>query len=434
MDNAQNRIIGLGLVLGLVLAGCGGGDGTDAASPDAATGEATAAGEDGGGGDGTLTVWTYYVAGGQVDALEAQNDLFAEQYPDVEVEHVQLPFDQLASRLLAGVNTDDGPDVVFDNVVVDFPALASSGALLDMSDYWADYEDASQFPDSAIWEQDGGIYNVMSYTNLLAMFVNSDVLAEYDLEAPTTIDELEEAMATVADGGEYTPLAMSGVASPEGAWMFMPILLGQGIDYCNFEGDAVTEAFTTVQEWADNDWIPTETATWDQADAWQAFISGDYAFGFNGNWNLGAVDSAGFEISTVQYPAGGDEGSRVFPGGEGIGIGSFSDDPDLAWEYVKTAWMSQEGSLLNFENSGQIPTRGDLADAPELQESALVQPFVTAAGETASWPKNENVAAMQNAVGKALSDVISGGADAQSAAQEAMDDIAAEIDDGGGSC
>lgn len=420
------RAIGVITVSALMLVACGsdGGDGnTDgAASPD---GDAAAGGDEG----QTLTVWTYYVSGGQVDALEAQNELFAESHPHVTVEHVQLPFDQLASRLLAGVSTQDGPDIVFDNVVVDFPALASSGALLDLSSYWSNYEDAGQFPDSAVWEQDGGIYNLMSYTNLLAMFVNEDVLAEHGLEPPTNLDEFEDAMATIADGGTATPLAMSGVASPEGAWMFMPMLLGQGIDYCNFEGDEVTAAFERLGTWADNRWIPKETATWDQADAWQAFMSGDYAFGWNGNWNLGDVDNADFQVSTVQHPGG-----KVFPGGEGIGIGSFSDDPDLAWEYLKTAWLSQEAGLINFSNSGQIPTRGDLSDAPEVQENTLVQPFVTAAGETGEWPQNENSAAMQNAVGRAVSDVISGGADPATAAQKAIDAVAAEIEDGGGSC
>lgn len=428
------RWIGCVLALLLVVAACGGDD--DAASTTAGSDDAPATTAAGASGDGeTLTVWTYYVSGGQVDALEAQTALFNETYPDVTVVHEQLPFDQLASRLLAGVATGDGPDVVFDNVVVEFPSLVSSGALLDVSSYWDGFDDADLFPESAVWRgQDDGIYNVMSYTNLLAMYYNADILAEYGIDPPTTVDELEAAMATVAEAGEYTPLAMSGVASPEGAWMFMPLLLSQGVDYCNFEGAAVEEAFATMESWSEQGFIPRETANWDQADAWQGFISGDFAFGWNGNWNLGDIDSASFELGTTRFPASGSEGSVVFPGGEGIGIGAFSENPDLAWEYVQTAWMSAEGGIINFERSGQIPTRSDLSDTPEVTANELVQPFVGAAMDTAAWPNNPQTAAMQNAVGQALSGVISGGLSAQDAAAQAIADVASELEAGGGSC
>ncbi|MAT06725.1 MAG: hypothetical protein CL424_16945 [Acidimicrobiaceae bacterium] len=428
----------------LALAACG--DSSDESSDetvaDAGDDNASATTAASGGGDAdeeageaeTLTVWTYYVTGGQIDALEAQNDLFAETHPNVTIEHVQLPFDQLASRLLAGVSTGDGPDIVFDNVVVDFPTLAASGALLDLTPYWDGYADADQFPDSAVWRNDEGIYNVMSYTNLLAMFYNADVLNELGIEPPSTIEELETAMAAVRDAGEVTPLAMSGVASPEGAWLFMPLLLSTGMNYCSLEEPAVEEALSTLGRWVDEEYLPREAATWDQADSWQAFAAGDVAFGLNGNWNLGEVDGLSFEVGTTQYPANGSGDSVVFPGGEGIGVGAFTDNADLAWEYIESAWMSADASLINFQASGQIPTRGDLADAPELTENELVAPFVEAASSTANWPGSENTAAMQNAMGQAVSSVISGSASPADAASRVVSDINSEIEAGGGSC
>lgn len=443
MFTCPSRRIGAALLASLlVVASCGGDDDTGDTADTADTTDTADTADDGttaeeteaDGGETTLTVWTYYVTGGQIDALEAQNELFKQTHPNVTIEHVQLPFDQLAPRLLAGVSTGDGPDVVFDNVVVDFPALAASGALLDLSPYWEDYDDSGEFPDSAVWSTDDGIFNVMSYTNLLAMYYNADVLDELGIEPPTTIDELETAMATVQEEGGVTPLAMSGVASPEGAWLFMPLLLSTGVNYCDLDQGAVEDGLATLQRWVDEGYIPRETATWDQADSWQAFVSGDYAFGFNGNWNLGEVDGAGFSIGTAPYPAKEGGESVVFPGGEGIGIGAFSDQPDLAWEYIAEAWMSQDASLINFQKSGQIPTRGDLTDAPELNENELVQPFVEAATKTANWPASPNSAAMQNAMGQAVSAVISGSATPADAAERVVAEVAEEIEAGGGSC
>lgn len=384
--------------------------------------------------DDKLVVWTYYTAGGQIDALEAQNELWAAEHPDIEIEHVQIPFDQLPSRLLATAATQDGPDVVLDNVVVDFPSLAAGGVLADLTDYWESFADKDQFGESALFTySDDRLYNVLSYTNLLGLYYNEDILDQYGIEAPSTIGELESAMAVVADAGEFTPMAMSGAATVEGAWMFMPLILGEGAGYCSFDSPAVTTGFEHLAGWADNDYIPADTATWDQADAWQAFLSGRYAFGINGNWNLGDVPNAGFGIGTAQYPAG-PQGSYVFPGGEAIGIGAFSDKKDLAWEYIELAWLSEEASLINFQTSGQIPTRASVAESDEVAGTVLAQPFIAAASDTAAWPRNEQTAAMQTAVGEASSGLISGQYDTPEAIRHAQQNVAAALEAGGGGC
>lgn len=382
-----------------------------------------------------LTVWTYYVHGGQTDAMDQQTaELWAVAHPDVAIEHVQIPFDQLASKLLGSVVTGDGPDVVLDNVVVDFPTLASSGALLDMTPYWEAYADKDQFPASSVWTWDDKVFNLLSYTNLLGLFMNQDALDKLGIAAPTTIEEFETAMAAIKADGTYTPLAMSGVASPEGAWLFFPLLLGEGVDYCNLDAASLQTGLERLKTWVDNGWLPQDAATWDQADAWQAFFSGNYAFGLNGNWNLGDVrNNATFAVTTGRYPAGS-QGSHVFPGGEAIGIGGTSKNPDLAWEYIQTAWLSKEAGLINFNASGQIPTRGDLAQDPTVTQDPLALPFVQAAAETGNWPKNEKTADMQNAIGVAVSEIISGQTAPADAAAAAADAVKAALDAGGGSC
>lgn len=410
-------LIGVGLASTLLLAACGDDGGSESAD----------------GGASTLTVWTYYTAGGQNDALEQQNELWNESHPDVKIETVQIPFDQLPSKLLATATTQEGPDVVLDNVVVDFPSLAASGVLADLTDYWEGYEDKDLFPETGTWTMDDKIYNVMSYTNLLGVYYNQDALDELGIDPPTTVEEFQAALEAVAKDGTYTPLAMSGAPTVEGAWMFMPLLLGEGVDYCNLSEEALQTGLDRIQQWSQDGIIPRETATWDQADAWQAFIGGDYAFGINGNWNLADARSAKFAIGTTQYPAGS-QGSQVFPGGEAIGIGAFAEDPDLAWEYIEEAWLSQEASLINFKASGQIPTRSDLSDHEAITSDELVQPFVEAAGDTASWPSNEQTAAMQTAVGQGFSAVISGQKDPAAAAAETLAGVQDAQEQGGGSC
>jgi len=407
----------------LALSACGGG-GSDS---DADSGSGSS------GGSKTLTVWTYYVAGGQNDALEQQNAMFEKANPGVKVKTVQIPFDQLPSKLLATATTQEGPDVVLDNVVVDFPSLASAGVLADLTDDWDGYADKDLFSDSSVWKFDDKVYNVMSYTNLLGLYYNKDALAKLKIDPPTTMDEFQSALEKVAADGSYTPLAESGAPTVEGAWMFMPQLLGEGVDYCNLSEDALTTGLDRVEGWAKDGITPRETATWDQADAWSAFTSGKYAFGINGNWNLGDAAKAKLGIGTTQFPAGSD-GSKDFPGGEGIGIGAFAKDKDLAWKYVEDAWMSKDASLINFKASGQIPTRSDLAEDPAVTSDELVQPFVKAAGDTAAWPLNEQTAAMQTAIGQASSSVLSGQSSAADAASKGLQGVEDAKQKGGGGC
>ncbi len=404
----------------LVLSSCG-------SEPDAGSGSGST------GGEKTLTVWTYYTAGGQNDALEQQNALWAKSHPDVKIETVQIPFDQLPSKLLATATTQDGPDVILDNVVVDFPTLASAGVLADLTGYWDGYADKGLFPDSAVWSFEDKVYNVMSYTNLLALYYNQDLLDAANIEPPTSLAEFQTALEKLAPEHKNSVLAESGAPTVEGAWMFMPQLLGEGKDYCSMDAASLQAALSRVQGWSADGIIPRETATWDQADAWQAFMSGKYPFGINGNWNLADAKSADFTVGTTRFPAGS-QGSHVFPGGEAIGIGAFAEDKDLAWQYIQEAWMSKEASLINFNASGQIPTRADLADNEEITSDTLVQPFVEAAGETGAWPLNKETAAMQTAVGQAHSAVISGQSEPAEAAKTAMDGVAAAREKGGGGC
>lgn len=414
----RRMLFGASAVTGAVLlAACGGGGG----------------GGNEANGDDTVVVWSTFVGPGQVEALEGQNALFEAAYPDVTLEIVTLPGDQVVQRLLATATTQEGPDVVFDNVVVDFPTLAGSGVLYDLSSYWSEYEDADQFPDNATWEYEGGTYNVMSYTNLLGLYYNADALAEIGIEPPTTIEEFDTALHAVLDDGRYTPLALSGAPDVGSAWVTFAQLLGEGVDYCNITEEATESVFSLVESWAESGIIPQDAATWDQPGAWQPFMTGNYAFAINGNWQLGHAEDAQFEIGTARYPAGS-EGSHVFPGGEGIAIGEFSSNPDLAWAYIETAFMSAEGSQINYENSGQIPMRADVSEALDLEANELVIPFVEAAADTGTWPANEQTGEMQLQFGQATSAVIAGQASAADAAATAVGGIEEAREAGGGGC
>lgn len=388
----------------------------------------------GGGGKTTLTVWTPYTGPAQQAAVKAQDALFEKTHPAVTVQALTVGGGQMDPKLLAGVSTKSGPDVILNNVVVDFPELSSGGILYDLTKDWNAYAGKSQFPAAGIWKSSTGqVFNVMSYSNLLGLYYNKTILDQYKLTPPTTMAAFVADMKTVTAGGKYKALAASSDPDVDGAWTWMPMLLGQDVNYCNFTGNAVGQAFQTARDWAQAGYLPKEAATWTQANSWTAFMTGKYAFGINGNWNLGDAKKATFSWGTTQYPAG-PAGSHVFPGGEGLGIGAFSKHPDLAWEYLQQSWLSKDAGVLDFTNSGQIPTRAEVAQTPEVTSNTTAAPFVAATKTVSAWPRNSKTADMQTVVGTQFSAVVSGQTPPAAAAAKAEAAITADIKAGGGGC
>jgi multiple sugar transport system substrate-binding protein len=380
----------------------------------------------------TLTVWSYF-GGDQLAALKAVDKLFEQTHPNVTVNEIVVPGPELDTKLLAAASTHAGPDVFFNNVVVDFPELSAAGAFYNLTKFWDAYPDKSQFPAAAIWKgSNGQIQNVMSYSNLNGLFYNKTILDQYHLTPPATVAQLESDMQVITKAGKYTALAASADPEPDGAWTWFPLLLEQGTSYCNLTATSAAPMFQAVAKWTKAGYLPKEAATWTQTDTWTQFMSGKYAFLVDGNWNLGAAKAATFSWGTTQYPAGAD-GSRVFPGGEAMGISAFTKHPQAAWEYLE-AWLSSQGSVLDFQNSGQIPTRADAATTPAVKDDTAAAPFVAAIKTVSAWPTSSKIAQMQTTVGTELSDVVSGQASAASAAAATATAIQSDIKAGGGGC
>ncbi len=383
----------------------------------------------------TLTFWEYY-DGTQLTWLQGQVKLFEQKNPKVKINLVQSTGTQFDQKLLASVATGTTPDLFINNIVVDFPTLVSAGVMADLTPYWDKFSGKSQFPNSAVWTSDNKVYNLMSYTNLLGMFYNKKILSQYGITPPTTLDEMTADMAKIEAAGKYQGVALSGAPTVEGAWLFAPQFLGLGVGYCNLDSSAaqLTAAFNRIAAWRANDSLPRAAATWDQNASWQQFMTGKYAFGLNGNWQLGNAKKADFSYGTVEFPAPAGGKSQVYPGGEGFGIGAKSKNKDLAWQFLEQMVMSPQGGTSVYTEAGSIPVNSEVADSAALKKDPYVQPFVKAAQDTAAWPKNSNTAAMQQDLGVAVSAVISGQLSPAAATQKAISTIDAAKQKGGGGC
>lgn len=386
------------------------------------SGSGEGGGEDGSQGGNTVTVWHYFAEANQVALMDQYKEKFESENDGVTVENVFVPYDQINSKVVNAAGSQTGPDVVVFNGA-EAAVLALSGGLKAIDEEWAAYADAGQFPDSVQHTIDGTLYAVQGYVNLLGLWCNLDKLTELGLEPPTTMEELEAAMAAAQEIG-LAGITLSGLPQSQGEWQAYPWLSSQGFTYESPDEQALTAGFAMVNDWVEKGYLSKEATTWDQTVPFQQFLAGESLFAANGNWQIALAESdATFEYSVVPLPVG--ETGQVYLGGEGQGVGAFSQNPELAWQYLASTYYSAEGQLSAVESVGSIPAREDANQDPAVTDNALLIPFSTTVAEHgANYPSAaippEAVADVQTTVGQAWSAALGGQQDPEAAAQTVM--------------
>jgi multiple sugar transport system substrate-binding protein len=389
------------------------------------SGGSSSGGGEGGGDDKTVTVWHYFSDENQVKVMTDYKEKFESENDGVTVENVYVPYDQMNSKLVSAVGAKTGPDVVVFNGA-EASTLALGGALAPLDDYWDGFADKDQFPDSVIHAVDGTTYAAQGYVNLLGLWYNADILKEIGVEPPTTMDELNAALDKAVAAGKGG-ITLSGLPQSQGEWQAYPWLSSFGFTYDKPEAAPLQKAFETIQGWTESGALTKEAVTWDQTVPFQTFAAGNVAFAENGNWQLGtAKSSAKFDYGVVPLPVGEDGG--VYLGGEGEAIGAFSDNPDLAWDYLESTYFSADGQAIALKDVGSIPARTDAAGAQEVSSDPVLAAFAKSiADHGASYPSPAvppaSVADQQLAVGQAWSAVIGGQSTPEQAASSLVQQL-----------
>lgn len=366
---------------------------------------------------GTLALWHYDSNQTLVGPL---GNLFNKQYPKVSIQSTYIEFSELSKKLIAAAGAKSGPDVIIYGGS-DLVQMYKTGTLKSLQPYWDKYADKDQFDDSLITKFDGQVYGVKPYVNLVAWWYNKDIIDAIGVQPPKTFDDVTPALAKVAASGKkVVPLVLTGQPSDQGAWTAWPWLSGYGFSYDSPDPAPATSALTLLSEWASKGYLPKEAVTWGQGESWQRFTAGDVAFMQNGNWNIGpAQKQAKFKYGIVTMPTGPQK-STIYLGGEAGWIGAFTKNPDLAWDYLQTAYFSKPANLIEFNSSGSIPGRKDMSADPQVTNNPLVVPFLDEVKSRGAEypPKGGAIVDAQLIVAQNWSAVIAGQKDPPTAAKD----------------
>lgn len=432
------RLLGALAPIPLVVAGCLGTSATPppstppSSAPSVGTSATPASPEPSADVTGTVTFWNGYGADGDEiktftgTVLPAFNKL----YPNVTVNHQEIPYDDLRQKLVTGLAGGTLPDVLRADIVW-VPEFADQDALLALDTEMSDFAEisATMFPgplSTNKWKDH--YYGLPLDTNTRILFFNPKVLGDAGITtAPKTVEEFEAAMAQVKAklGAETFGYAEGGT----GGWNVLPWIWSFGGGVTNDDLSAATgtlngagtvAAVSKLKEWLDKGYISPSilgggVATSDQfgKDQTATILEGPWMPSIFKN----QFPSLAFEYATV--PAG-PGGSSSVVGGENIVVFKQTQNKEAALAF--TRFMVSEEAQMAMGKVGQMPVLTSLAGNAELPAyyPTFQEQLKTAKARTPvpAWPKIDE--AIGNAVLKALR--------GDMPVQQALDEAAATVD------
>lgn len=381
---------------------------------------------------GTVTFWNGYAADGDEIKTFTETLLpaFNALYPNVKVDHQEIPYDDLRQKLVTGLAGGTLPDVLRADIIW-VPEFADQGALLALDTEMADFQQVADQvfagPLSTNKWQDH-YYGLPLDTNTRVMFYNTKVLTDAGIAtAPTTIDEFETFAKQVKAklGKDVYAYAEGGT----GAWSVLPWIwsFGGGITDADLttadgvlNGAGTVAAVTKLKDWLDKGYLSPSilgggVATSDQ------FGKDQTASILEGPWMPGIFKNQFPSLSFTYAPVpSGTGGSDSVVGGEDIVV--FKSTQNKAAAVAFTKFMLSEQAQLAMGKIGQMPVLKSLSGNSELPDyyPTFQTQLETANARTPvpAWPKIDE--AISNAVLKALR--------GDQPIQAALDDAAKTVD------
>lgn len=324
-----------------------------------------------------ITVWTHF-GDAEMAYLEAQADAFTEA-TGVEVNIVEIPFDDIQQNFTLGAPEGDAADLVV-TVPHDWIGEMAASGVLEPMDRHVDEAVLADLQDSALdaYRYQGRLFGLPMSAESVALIYNRELVER----APDTWDELLAiAEAQMAEGnygllynyaepyfnyGWFTAYGGQVFATDdEGALDPNDVRLG---------GEAGYQAGQLIQDlrWTYN--LVPEGVDYEVSNS--AFIDGVLAMIINGPWALADYRNAGIDygISTVPAPPGAEESWQPFIGVHGVVVNAYSPSArkDAALDFAHQL-VSGESLVAFNQAAGRIPV-SETALA-ELEDDVIVQGF-----------------------------------------------------------
>ncbi|MGL6173909.1 MAG: ABC transporter substrate-binding protein [Cellulosilyticaceae bacterium] len=293
-------------------------------------------------------------------------DKFMAANPNVKVEDSSATADeQWKSNVLTDFAAGNEPDVIFFFTDVNSKTLVEQGKVVSIEEIRKEYPDyASNILPAALDSAkcvDGNQYAVPVRGYYEGIFCNKDLFDKYNLELPTTWENLEKAITTFSENN-VTPIAAALSHIPH--YLIEHFILAEGgvAEHSNQDIAAVKDTWvnglTLFKTFNDMGAFPKDAATTKHEIVQTQFANKEAAMFIDGNWAIGNMTD---QENTVLVPFPGVGNGKKDPSEI---IGGFSS----GYYITKKAWddPAKRDAAVKFVES--------------MTTTELIKGFVSAAG------------------------------------------------------
>lgn len=343
-------------------------------------------GDNGGGGDHKVEVFTWWADGGEKAGLDGLVDAFKSACPDEEFVNAAVAggAGSNAKAVLAQrLQTGDPPSTFQAHAGGELRDYIDAQQIQDLSSYYEEWGLTEAFPQSLLDNitVDGKIYSVPANVHRAnVVWTNPQVLQDAGIDpakGPADIDAWIADLDKLKQGGVDAPLAISkGFAQEQLLEAVLIADLGPeafnglwdgSTDWMGDDVTAAIEDYKTLLGYTNSD---RESIDW--PDALNYVTKGDAAYHLMGDWVAAQLLQEGVPESDYTYwPAPGTDGVFQFLSDSFV-LPTNAINPEGTKCWLKTVG-SAEGQKAFNTKKGSIPARADAdpADYPKYQQSAM---------------------------------------------------------------
>lgn len=395
----------------------------------ALTGMVFASGQQEAEGSSVTVFWALYDGLTEDYRVDLQNSFMAE-YPDIQLDIVPVPWDQLYDKLTTSIAGGNPPELSIIGTRWALELL-DMDAIVPIEEYVSDATLNNIFDGTKEAIINGKLWGLPVAAGARILTINNSLtdvvpqtMEEMKAEAKRIVDETD-AYGVIMPGKKHTELTDFAYYLYAAGGDFFEMNADGSYGKCIVNNAEGVKALEFMVSLAEEGLVPEGYLSQSRMEAHPVFYSGGAGYVMIGAWAKSAMEQAGsgFEATYAQIPGFAGNPSTPLVITDSIAMFKDADSVDAAGKFIdffyQDEWKAQFDELIGFP-----PVTKSAAKLPQFQ-SDLYQALNDAAGGAKPWPLMNGFAETTDIIWDAVSFALLG----EKTPQQALDDAAKKVDE-----